>query len=157
MPTADEFFPGAARSSSYSENTHTHTSTSAVVVHFSVEENSILKLNMHTSMFLDNMRVMVWVTESLHKSAESQMVKFRPKWSKRGEKMKTIHESVFLSLFHSQTCLLISSSVSPLPAFYCLLKTTTANFAQTTLQWWPQISAGRRAGRQAGCLSWVVA
>lgn len=79
MPTADEFFPGAARSSSYSENTHTHTSTSAVVVHFSVEENSILKLNMHTSMFLDNMRVMVWVTESLHKSAESQMVKFRPK------------------------------------------------------------------------------
>lgn len=61
------------------------------------------------------------------------------------ERWKQNMNPPFISL--SQPDLLISSAVSPLVGSYCSLKTTTANFAQITPQWRPEISAGRRTDR----------
>lgn len=65
-------------------------------------------------------------------SAESQTatktVNYRARWTRQKHENRT--GICLLSLFHSQTYLLISSSVSPPHSdFYCLLRTTTTNFA----------------------------
>ncbi len=151
MPTADEFFPSAARSSSYFENTQLHLPLS-----ISLKIKMKFK-NWTCSLYLivpDTRGVTGWVAKGFHISGiTGSHQQLHLQWPKRTKQKNENKTWIYLlSLFHSQTYLLISSSVSPLPAFYCLLK-TAANFAQTTLQWRPQISAGR----QAGYLSWVVA
>lgn len=69
-------------------------------------------------------------------SAESQTAtnaKIYREQSEANRKMKATHESVFYLFFTARLSAYLQS-VSPLPAFYCLLKTAAANFAQTTLQ-----------------------
>lgn len=138
MPTADEF---SLQCSEVKQSLWEHTSTSAAV--HSSEENEILKFNMHSLHFSGKQRgrrvQKVFISAAPQTGSNIYREQSEPK---RTDENKT--QICLLSVFYSQTYLLISRPDSPLSASHCRLKTSAVNFAQTTLQWWPQISAGRQ-------------
>lgn len=150
MPTADEIFPKCSKVKQFLGKR-----SSLCCCPFLWGGEFTFKIKHVGFIVPDNLWPVGWLADGFN---TSRIANSHPKLNiEQSEPDRKIKTRVFyLSSTARLTCLSLSLFRLSLPFTAEKRKTTTTNFAQTTLQQWPEISAGRRAGGWGGKACWVL-